>query len=114
MVSIESNIKKGWLGTPTRGAHYIAIVLLIVIRVRGAVYAEQNNDKSVNAESTSIDSAVCTSSTRRRLGVFRGDGAYAVPTTKNYASELSTLGIIAGVNLTAVQWEGLALGEPPS
>ncbi|CAH2058173.1 unnamed protein product, partial [Iphiclides podalirius] len=43
-----------------------------------------------------------------------GDGAYAVPTTKNNASELSTLGIIAGVNPTAVQWESLALGEPPS
>ncbi|KPJ12107.1 hypothetical protein RR48_02996 [Papilio machaon] len=43
-----------------------------------------------------------------------GDGAYAVPTTKNYASELSALGIIAGVNPTAVQWRGLALGEPPS
>jgi hypothetical protein len=44
---------------------------------------------------------------------YEGDSAYAVPTTKNYASELSTLGIIAGVNPTAVQWRSLALGEPP-
>ncbi|CAG9581185.1 unnamed protein product [Danaus chrysippus] len=46
--------------------------------------------------------------------VYGGDGAYAVPTTKNYASELSTLGIITEVNPAAVQWRGLALGEPPS
>ncbi|KPJ04283.1 hypothetical protein RR46_01567 [Papilio xuthus] len=44
---------------------------------------------------------------------IKGDGAYAVPTIKNYASELSALGIIAGVNPTVVQWRGLALGEPP-
>ncbi|CAG9581184.1 unnamed protein product [Danaus chrysippus] len=45
---------------------------------------------------------------------YGGDGSYAVPTTKNYASELSTLGIITEVNPAAVQWRGLALGEPPS
>jgi len=41
------------------------------------------------------------------------DGAYAVPATKNYASEVSTLGILAGVNLLCVQWAGLTLEEPP-
>jgi len=41
------------------------------------------------------------------------DGAYAVPATKNYASEVSTLGILAGVNPLHVQWAGLTLEEPP-
>jgi len=41
------------------------------------------------------------------------DGAYAVPATKNYASEVSTLGILAGVNQLYVQWAGLTLEEPP-
>ena len=36
------------------------------------------------------------------------------PTNKNDAVELSTFGIITGVNLTEVQWKGLTLGEPPS
>ena len=35
------------------------------------------------------------------------------PTTKNYAPELPTFGVIAGVSQTEVQWKGLALGEPP-
>jgi len=30
---------------------------------------------------------------------------------KNYAPELPTLGAIAGVNPTAVQWKGLTLGN---
>ena len=36
------------------------------------------------------------------------------PTNKNDAVELPTFGAITGVNLTEVQWKGLALGEPPS
>ena len=36
------------------------------------------------------------------------------PTTKNYAPELSTFGIIARVSPTEVQWKGLALEKPPS
>ena len=35
------------------------------------------------------------------------------PTNKNYAFELPTFGVIAGVNPTEVQWKGLALEEPP-
>ena len=35
------------------------------------------------------------------------------PTTKNYAPELSTFGIIARVSPTEVQWKGLALEKPP-
>jgi len=42
------------------------------------------------------------------------DSANAVPTNRNYTTELSTFGIIAGVNPAAVQWPGLALGPPPS
>ena len=42
-----------------------------------------------------------------------GDGANAVPINKNYALELPTFGVIAEVNLTVVQWWGLALGEQP-
>ena len=36
------------------------------------------------------------------------------PTSKNYAPELPTFGVIARVSPTGVQWKGLALGEPPS
>ena len=32
------------------------------------------------------------------------------PTTKNYAPELPTFGVIAGVSPTEVQWKGLAPG----
>ena len=35
------------------------------------------------------------------------------PTNKNYAFELPTFGVIAGVNPTEVQWKGLTLEEPP-
>ena len=43
-----------------------------------------------------------------------GDSAYAVPTIKNCAFELSTFGIIVGVNPTEVQWKDLTLEEQPS
>ena len=36
-----------------------------------------------------------------------------IPTNKNYASELPTFGVIAGVSYSVVQWSSLALGEPP-
>ena len=42
-----------------------------------------------------------------------GDSANAVPTTTNYALDLPTFGVIAGVNPTEVQWKGLALGDRP-
>ena len=42
------------------------------------------------------------------------DSANAVPTNRNYTTELSTFGIIAGVNPAEVQWSGLALGPPPT
>ena len=35
------------------------------------------------------------------------------PTTKNYAPELPTFGVIARVSPTEVQWKGLALRGPP-
>ena len=35
------------------------------------------------------------------------------PTNRNYAVELPTFGAIARVNTTGVQWQRLALGEPP-
>ena len=43
-----------------------------------------------------------------------GDSANAVPTNRNYTTELSTFGIIAEVNPAEVQWSGLALGPPPT
>lgn len=42
------------------------------------------------------------------------DSANAVPTNRNYTTELSAFGIIAGVNPAEVQWSGLALGPPPT
>ena len=36
------------------------------------------------------------------------------PTTKNYAPELPTFGVIARVSPTEVQWKGLTLGAPPN
>lgn len=42
------------------------------------------------------------------------DSANAVPTIKNCTPEISTLGIFARVSSTVVQWESLALEEPPS
>ena len=36
------------------------------------------------------------------------------PANKNYALELPTFGAIVGVSQTEVQWDGLALEEPPS
>lgn len=41
------------------------------------------------------------------------DGANAVPTNKNYVSEMFTIGTLAGVNHAGVQCHGLALEEPP-
>jgi len=39
--------------------------------------------------------------------------ANAIPATKNYASEVFALGILAGVNQPGVQWASLVLEEPP-
>ena len=41
---------------------------------------------------------------------FKGIARTQTPTTKNYALELPAFEVIAGVNLTEVQWKGLALG----
>ena len=35
------------------------------------------------------------------------------PTNRNYEPELPTFGVIARVSHPEVQWESLALGEPP-
>ena len=37
-----------------------------------------------------------------------------VPTNRNCEPEVITLGLLAGVSLTEVQWKGLFPGEPPS
>ena len=55
---------------------------------------------------------------RTKLDLFlcfqsKGIARTQSPTTKNYAPELPTFGVIAGVSQTEVQWKGLALGEPP-
>lgn len=47
---------------------------------------------------------------RLRVQVGR---ANAIPATKNYASEVFALGILAGVNQPDVQWASLVLEEPP-
>ena len=44
---------------------------------------------------------------------IKGTARTQSPTTKNYAPELSTFGIIARVSPTLVQWKGLALEKPP-
>jgi len=36
-----------------------------------------------------------------------------IPTTKNYALDIPTLGVFARVSLAIVQWQGLAQEEPP-
>ena len=46
-------------------------------------------------------------------GGFRGRARTQSPTIINYAPELSTFVIIAGVSPTEVQWKGLILEEPP-
>ena len=45
---------------------------------------------------------------------LQGKARTQSPTQKNYALELPTFGVIAGVSPTEVQWKGLALGGPPS
>jgi len=42
---------------------------------------------------------------------FEGIARTQSPTTTNYALDLPTFGVIAGVNPTEVQWKGLALGD---
>lgn len=37
-----------------------------------------------------------------------------IPTIKNYALDIPTLGVFARVSLIVVQWRGLAQEEPPS
>lgn len=37
-----------------------------------------------------------------------------IPTIKNYALDIPTLGVFARVSLAVVQWQGLAQEEPPS
>jgi len=44
---------------------------------------------------------------------YEGIARTQSPTTTNYALDLPTFGVIAGVNPTAVQWKGLALGDRP-
>ena len=44
---------------------------------------------------------------------FEGIARTQSPTTTNYALDLPTFGVIAGVNPTEVQWKGLALGDRP-
>jgi len=44
---------------------------------------------------------------------FKGIARTQSPTTRNYALDLPTFGVIAGVNPTEVQWKGLALGDRP-
>ena len=44
---------------------------------------------------------------------FQGIARTQSPTTRNYALDLPTFGVIAGVNPTEVQWKGLALGDRP-
>ena len=46
--------------------------------------------------------------------IYQGIARTQSPTNKNYAFELPTFGVIAGVNPTEVQWKGLTLEEPPS
>ena len=46
--------------------------------------------------------------------VCKGLARTQSPTTKNYALELPTFGVIARVSPTEVQWKGLALGAPPN
>ena len=47
------------------------------------------------------------------IGFNQGIARTQSPTIKNYAPESPTFGAIARVNLTEVQWKGLALEEPP-
>ena len=47
------------------------------------------------------------------VSLLQGIARTQFPTNINYASEFPTFGEIAEVNPTAVQWKGLALGEPP-
>jgi len=44
---------------------------------------------------------------------FQGIARTQSPTTTNYALDLPTFGVIAGVNPTEVQWKGLTLGDRP-
>jgi len=44
---------------------------------------------------------------------FQGIARTQSPTTRNYALDLPTFGVIAGVNPTEVQLKGLALGDRP-
>ena len=44
---------------------------------------------------------------------FQGIARTQSPTTRNYALDLPTFGVIAGVNPTEMQWKGLALGDRP-
>lgn len=43
-----------------------------------------------------------------------GTARTQIPTIKNYALDIPTLGVFARVSLTAVQWQGLTQEEPPS
>jgi len=45
--------------------------------------------------------------------IFQGIARTQSPTNRNYALDLPTFGVIAGVNPTEVQWKGLALGDRP-
>jgi len=44
---------------------------------------------------------------------FKGLARTQTPTITNYALDLPTFGVIAGVNPTEVQWKGLALEDRP-
>ncbi len=46
--------------------------------------------------------------------VLQGLARTQIPTNKNYALEFPTFGEIAGVSHPEVQWDSLALEEPPS
>ena len=48
------------------------------------------------------------------ISFIKGRARTQFPTIRNYAPELPTFGVIAGVSPTQVQWKGLTLGEPPS
>ena len=46
--------------------------------------------------------------------ILQGFARTQVPTNINYDPEVITLGLLAGVSLTEVQWIGLFLGEAPT
>ena len=95
--------------------------------IKGGCQSGRNNSKSdlplmsskqsetSESSESSVSSNLSKSSESPESSAMwkKGLARTQIPTNKNYASELPTFGVIAGVSYSVVQWSSLALGEPP-